>query len=256
MTLCTPWLDLADETDAGYYCCNANDYAQGVLARQTLAASHMLYRASGEQYPGICEAVVRPCLGCGGAVQFLAYASGGSRPLPTSRLSPWRCSCGPGAVGACVAGGIALPGHPVREVTEVKVNGDVVTDWRLVRDAALGAVLLRVGGSWPAHQDMTLDDTEEGTWSVAYTYGNRPDPSGLAAVATLACELAMACNGDEDCRLPQRLQTLVRENVTATILDPGPDEGFGIREVDTWVANANPGRLQRSGRMFSPGTLG
>lgn len=249
--LCAPWI----ATDSPHLCCDPGDFADGLLEVKILEASHLLYLASGQQFPGVCEAYVRPCLGCQGA-QFLAYASGGSRPLPTSRLTPWSCSCN-GTVGACVAAGVALAGDPVREVTEVKVDGTVLNagDYRLVRDPALGAVLLRVGASWPAHQDMTLEDTEEGTWSVAYTFGNGPDPAGMAAVGALACELAAACTEGMECRLPSRLQTLSREGVTMTVLDDVTDGKFGLDEVDRWVAGVNPARIGRAGRVFSPGTL-
>lgn len=250
--LCSPWLDLEALPTGLCMPCTVEDFAEGVLAGKILEASHLLYLASGQQFPGICCATIRPCLGCGGG-QFLAYAGGGSRQITS-------CSChgyeGAGGIG-CTAAGVVLPGGPIREITEVLLNGTALdpSGYRL----ADGNVLMRVGSSWPCHQRMDLETSEDGTWSVEYEYGADPGPAGWGAVAALACELANACTEGRECRLPDRLQSLSREGVTMTILDPFDfldNARFGLREVDQWLALVNPKGIDRPGKWFSTATIG
>lgn len=249
--VCTPWIDVTDEADALFLCCDTTDMDADLLASAALQATALLYIASGRQFPGHCTETVRPCVGCG-AVQFLAYGHGGFRPITA-------CGCdgeGLGGIG-CTAHGIALPGHPVVHVDEVKIDGTVLdpSAYRL----ADGYVVMRVGAAWPCSQDLALEDTEEGTWSITYTYGTTPDVAGLAAVGALTCQIAAACTPGDTCDLPEAVQSLVREGVTMEFDDltgTVGETGWGIRAVDRWLGVVNPNRLDRPGKMFSTGTIG
>lgn len=251
MPLCSPWLDL-DTDDVALCRCSVDDFEDGLLAAKIVEASHLLYYATGERFPGICTDTIRPCAaGCGG-VQYLAYGRGGSRPIGVDE-----CGCrGLGGTG-CTATGVALPRRPVLSVDEVRIDGQVVdpSTYRL----ADRHVLMRQGAGWPCSQDLARPDTDERTFAIDYTYGGRPDPAGLAATAALACELARACTPGAECRLPERLQSLTREGVTMTVLDPFDfldQSRFGLYEVDAWIAGLDRARGQRAGRVISPGTLG
>lgn len=245
--LCAAWLDVDDEGAEVYLCgATAEDFATGVLAQKALEASHLLYMASGRQFPGICSDTIRPCMG--GAVQYLAYAGGGSRPI-----NGCGCSMGRG----CTAGGVVLPFQPAVEVTEVKVNGVVLgaDQYRLVDSR----VLMRVGGGWPCSQRLDLADTEDGTWSVTYDYGQLPDPAGLGAVGWLAVQLARACTDDMECDLPDRLQTITREGLTMTILDPFDfleARRFGHTSTDWWLSQVNPASIDRPAKVLNVDLLG
>ena len=60
---------------------------------------------------------------------------------------------------------------------------------------------------------MTLPDTEDGTFSILYTWGTLPPESGKLAAAQLAKELIKECNG-EPCVLPKGTTRVTRQGVT------------------------------------------
>lgn len=251
--LCAPWLDLPGD-ESYYACCDLTVYEQEQVDRLNAVASSLLYMASGRQFPGECEATVRPCMGHGRAVQWVDYvASGGSRPIFPCPSRDTDEGCG------CLAGGVVLPGDPIVAVTEVTIDGAVLspTEYRLS-----GRTLLRVAGGWPCHQDLALEDTEARTWAVSYTHGQRPDPAGLAAAGALLCQLLESCDtGDTSgCEFPEPLAAMVREGVTFNFedvesLNLGRSTRFGIDAVDRWLAAVNPAGLDRPGKWFSLATI-
>ena len=217
---------------------------------EDLAVS-VLWALSGRQF-GICPVIARPCpTPCYGT----AYSDliGGPGWFPLWDGANWRnvrCGC----TGKCEATGPTVihlgstKGLPIREVTEVRIAGEVV-------DPSLysleGDLLYRRGGAqWP-NQDLTLPLDEPGTWSVSYTQGN-PPPAGTATlVALLAKEFLDACGGGK-CRLPRRVQTVSRQGVTYNMIDPTDiyrDGLTGLPEVDIWIASVNPHRISRAPRV-------
>lgn len=253
MSQCGTWI----EDLSGVCPCSEDDFAPGVLADWALVATELLYRLSGQQYPGVCVDKIRPCRNPGVAVQSVDYvASGGSRPLV------WHggcvdCSGGIGC-GCTAHDAVRLPHVPVRQITEVKIDGVALTadDYRLVDRRWL---IRSNGAAWPCCNDLAKLDTEEGTFSVAYTFGNRPPAGGEQIAGILACELAKGCAGDESCRLPRRTQQITREGISMTIVDPYDffDQGrTGLYEVDAWLRAQNPGSVDRAGKAINPGTYG
>lgn len=251
MGLCAPWVDVADLP------CDPADFPPGVLERAAVAASELLYVASGRQFPGLCTDVVRPCAR-GWATQWLAYPDGSARPLVSWGWDwqPMLLDCG------CVGGGevmcgcswpdtIRLPNTPVVEVAEILVDGNPLTpqDWTLVDDRWLA----RPQG-WPWRQRLDLPSTEPDTWEITYTWGQAVPQLGRMAAAVLTCEFAQAWSG-KACKLPKRVTQLVRENVSMTILDPFEflEAGrFGVYEVDAFIAAWNPARLQKPAKLIAP----
>jgi len=64
-----------------------------------------------------------------------------------------------------------------------------------------------------------------------------PWPDGIGIVAgILACELAKACVGAKSCRLPQRVQTITRQNVTIGFQDRF--EGLSLLHTGLWEVDA------------------
>ncbi len=169
-------------------------------------------------------------------------------------------------LGSCCSGECALPSvllpAPVGSVTEVVIDGEVLDPSAYAVEQHRRLVRLD-GNDWPCTQDRRRqsgayanddppsinDGSRDGTWQVTYSYGRVPDQSGLTAVSRFACEVAkFLCNAD-DCVLPQRLRTIVREGVSMDFADPLVflDEGgrVGIYEVDLWLNSVNPGKLAR-----------
>jgi len=246
---CSPWADDADLTAVG---CDAPDGVD--MGPWLQAATDMLFARSGRQWIGECSITIRPCgsghPGCADTAMW--------RNLDTFEWwwNGWGCGCGPS--GRCDAGPAAfrLPGsHPVRAVTEVLLDGDLlvdgvdyrVDDWRVLRRLD--------GGSWPRCQNMKADTSEDGTWSVTYTYGTLPPTAGRLAAAAWACHLAKTAHPGDGCVLPAGVESLSRQSVDivmasgAELLDSGMT---GIELVDQFISAYNPHGAPARARFRSP----
>lgn len=239
----------ADPPVAGVPLYSAEDKARAVaLAGQTLRL------LTGFRVGG-CPVTVRPCQAGYREQTWRTYpvTGAGSTPwYPVSLGGTW-LNIGCGHVGGCGCTGlreVRLYG-PATRITEVKVDGVVLppTDYRLDR----GGRLVRLGGeSWPLTQDLSLPDTEPGTWSVTYTAGAEVDGLGAYVAGILAGEYVRACT-DGECRLPTGVQTIARQGVTMTLgTGAFPDGRTGIREVDAYIERWNPNRLRGPSQVYSP----
>lgn len=199
-------------------------------------AVFLLWTATGRQF-GICETTYRPCRrDCNGSygwplgapwIPWRINDQWVNLSLSCSRC-PGECGCG-GAVSE-----IRLP--QVQAVTGVRIEGvdlvpeDVVAVYNRNR-------IVRVDGEqWPGCQNLAAKDGA-GTWSVTVQQG-LPVPDGGEMIAgMLACELAKACVGASDCRLPRNVQQLARQGVTVGFRDLPSVATLetGIYEVDLWV---------------------
>jgi hypothetical protein len=198
---------------------------------------------------GLCPLEVRPCLGACNA--HSTFWDGG--------LSVWvNCGvCGKGSCTCKMLNSVALPG-PVDSIESVAVDGVLLpTSAYVVYD---NRFLVRVdGGEWPRCQDLGQPATAPDTWLVAYTRGIPVPQGGQIAAGILACELAKAAAGASSCQLPKRIQSITRQGITVTLLDPfeGLDDGrTGIWMIDSWVASATKPPKGGSVRSVdvSPGT--
>jgi hypothetical protein len=189
---CQAWAD-AEQVLA---CCDANFDTDVDLDTPAEIASALLYQLTGHQYPGICEAVVRPCA---------------SNQSCWSRWPDWHardCSCR-------ALSKIRLAGYPVREIVEVSIDGEIVdpADYRLDQHRYL--VRLN-GGRWPSCQRLDIDEGV-GVFLISYDYGLEPPIGAAGAAAQLACAIAKACPGsglEGECDLPAGTVRITRQGLT------------------------------------------
>ena len=166
------------------------------------------------------------------------------------------------------ASSVDLAGYPVSQVTQVKIDGNVLPttftdsgaptyrldEWRY---------LTRLSDPddptnplhWPHHQRGDLDDSQPSTWAVSYTYGVAPPPPALEAARQLATHIMLAMNG-QACQLPSNVRTLVRQGATIERITPLATElrtgATGMVLWDSAIASYNPYGLRRSGNVWSP----
>lgn len=255
---CSPWATTAD------VCSPCDDYAFDpvVLEDCLQVASDVLFELTSRRWPGVCAEVVRP------NAQYRAHDGPRYWGHLVGRIgassSPWGwCSCNrPREWGCSSLSEVLLGASPVLSITEVLVDGVVVApgEYR-VDDHRYLVGLERADGTrrrWPCCQNMALPDTEEGTWSVAYTYGLEPPLGGVRAAAALGCQLALACQPETvgKCRLPKRITSITRQGVTVAVLDPltlFADGLTGLAEVDLWVQSTRLGVARRRATVLVPG---
>lgn len=248
---CDWGVTLPDAEDECGPCGALADLPCSVQQRIIGMAVDLLWRWSGRRF-GVCPVSVRPCregtstLGStfwGGEPQagLLPRVGGWSPALIGGKwfnIGCGRCAsgclCEPDATTT-----IELPG-PVAAIDEVWVGGV-----RLTPDAYLlrGNVLARLDGKpWPSANDEFGDPTaaDSATWEISYQKGIPVPEGGRYAAYRLACELAKAYCGDNDCALPSRVQTITRQGVSVAVLDSfeGLEKGrTGIWEIDSWLSS-------------------
>jgi len=201
---------------------------------------------------GLCETTLRPC--SSGCSSWDAYTDTfwgrGPYPwqgswdsgswVPVLVAGKWyNMSCG--CVGSCTCSvegptSLTLPG-PVDSIVSVTVDGVTLPpeSYRLM----YRRILVRVdGGEWPSCQNLLAPSTEVGTFEVVYNRGIPVPIGGQIAAGVLAGQFAMAACDDRGCQLPKRIQSIVRQDVTVTLMDNFADlqkGGTGIWLIDSWV---------------------
>ena len=249
---CSPW--------PVYFTCDVSAYSPAATGQAVQLATDLLWGLSGRQF-GTCTVTTRPCREeCAGEGPF----GGALYPwLPTSSVAQigWDTSwwfeagCGSCDFGSCSCNRISqirLP-SPVNQVVQVKVDGSplVTGAYRLDNNR----LLLRTDGQmWPRCNDLNLDDTHSGTWSVTASYGEDVPQSGQVAMGQLTCEILKAMNG-QDCQLPANVTQLIRQGVTITMPSIGElldNHRTGLYLVDLFLQAVNPNKLVQRSRVYSP----
>lgn len=253
------YLDCNDDCESVYS--RWEDEVERQLVKQTFEAQaiDILWNATGGVF-GVCDVEVRPCRsGCEGnfdwATTFFGRGprfdpgfprlgmggsgTGGFYPvLVSGQWFNMTCGC----VGGCRCSPsgpnvLSLPG-PVVGVTEVTIDGITVdpATYRVDR----GRWLIRDGEPWPGCQDMNAAPDAMGSFVVRYRRGVEVPTGGQVAAGRLACELAMAACGDDDCALPDNWQTITRQGLTVNS-DPNMDgtQVTGIWSIDEWIKGVN-----------------
>lgn len=245
---CTAWLTGDDVAE----CCSVETSGGAIFDTVAVSASVLLYELSGRLFSGSCgPKKVRPdCSGCWCGYQV---TSGGFVIAPDY----WGVLCDLCLV-RCNPSLVKLSGYPVREITEVMVNGTALanTEYRLHRNR----FAMRLNDTaWPTRQDLTLADDQTGTFSISYTYGQSPPQPGIDAAAQLACELYKECQG-QTCALPkgttrQTRQGIVIEKLAFTSWAFQPQFGWrtGMPLVDAFLSAYNPNGARRQPKFWAPG---
>ena len=157
---------------------------------------------------------------------------------------------------------IELGVFPVREIIQVLIDGVVIPadeyelrDFRtLVRMRPTASSTPTERWGWPTCQILDLPDSQPGTFSVTYTYGQPPDSAGELAAQRLAEFLCLPQLGDRSL-FPTRTTQVSRQGITAQTTDAVDmlkQHRTGIYEVDLWLDAVNPKRLQRDAAVWSP----
>jgi hypothetical protein len=206
------------------------------LTQAAEAASRTLWQLSGRLFSGACQKRVHICGNLDGCFQVL------SRGHIVGNMPSYRH-----------AFEVRLDGYPVREVTEVKVGGDVLDpssyrleNWRwLVRTDGL---------PWPTCRGPVADLEDN---SALYTYGQDPPITAQLAAAQLACEAYKQCAGANDCLLPSGATRVTRQGITIEMSWMSYDRSLrawksGLGDVDAFLNAENPSRLQRRPSISSP----
>jgi hypothetical protein len=157
--------------------------------------------------------------------------------------------------------------YPARAIIQVKIDGVPVLEannWRLDRHRFLTRIADANGDPqfWPSCQRMDLADSEVGTFSVRYSFGQDPPWDGQAAAAQLACEIFKGCTGSE-CALPSGVVRITRQGVTIDKMATlgwvrgkfAGTEGYrtGLSMVDAFLNSVNKEGLSRRPVIVTPG---
>jgi hypothetical protein len=138
---------------------------------------------------------------------------------------------------------VRLRGNPVLQVQQVVLNGELLNseDYEIVNSNELLLGQKYLSGCY--------------TLTVTYAYGVEPPEAARIATKILAQELLLAVAGDNKCRLPSRIRSVTRQNLT---YDFNVDTEFikekktGITEVDLWLTAVNPSKSSKRAKVFRP----
>lgn len=232
------------------------DLTPDVQDRAIALASNTLRRLTGYRVGG-CPITIRPCTqnGCWG---YYYWSANGAFNPNINALGQWNNSCACAGSGCATACEVSLT-PPVGGITEVKVDGAVINAANYqVQRANNGVFLVWVGAGdcpWPQTQDLSLPDTQVGTFSITYLNSYPVDNTGAVAAAFLALEFAKACKPRGKCALPRGVTQVVRNGVSWD-LEAGlfPNNSTGIDVVDAFVQSWNPEGLVQPPRVYIPGS--
>jgi len=241
----TPWPVL--------WMCDVSTVSPVITGWAVDTATDVLWAKTGMRF-GISTVKLRPCRRTCRATTFpgglwdpwpgvgwgsLPYGSGGGWGVIGAGCSACGDSCSCSTLQE-----IALPA-PVNAIVEVRLDGIVLSGSGYRVDD--NRLLVRTdGGVWPYCQNLRLDDTQPGTFSVTAAFGEDIPSGASGAVGELACELIRA-KGGEDCQLPRNVTSLARQGVTITLPDLTTllhdKHMLGLRIADLFIDTWNPNHL-------------
>lgn len=247
--MATPPCDWTIDTGC---CADWAGYSADLKAKATAYATLVLWAATGRRF-GLCETVVRPCgRTVTGAWAGNFWGGEGGILAPYILDGVWyNCACGGGCVACEPSCQVLLPG-PVAAVTEVVVGDEVIDEEAYRVDD--GKWLVRIDGEcWPDTVDLDVS-SGDGFFEVTYDMGVAVPTALAQAAGTLACEYAKGCLG-QDCQLPQRVSSIIRQGVQITM----PDVDFllergltGVQSIDHVIVALNPRGLSHRPRLYTP----
>lgn len=215
MLACSPFVTV-DEVLESACACDLNEDDHGdIIDEFADDASDILYVLSNGRVTGRCTRTIRP------------FRAG--------------VLCGPGGlfgwgvdrqnwINFDSVDSIPLQG-PNTEITEVVIDGLLIdpSEYGLLN----GNKLFRRGNlSWPSDNDITLDDTEEGTFAITYRFGNLITLSTKRAAIELICQMVISPTMSLN-----RLRGVVSANVQGVSVQLDTDEvrSMGLPEVSKFL---------------------
>jgi len=222
------------------------------------AATEILYALSNGLYPGECGPVtVRPCnQGCG---CWGPWSLGMDYSWDPTR-SRWMCDTH--VCGCSPTSEVVLAGVPIREITEVLIDGVALDSDEYAISEPNALVRLRDITEpnrrlvWPGCQIMDLPETESGTFAISYTYGADPPQAGRSAAAALACEIWRACGLTGECALPDNVTEVVRQGITMTsaslVASTLRSGSTGVAAIDSFIGAFASAEIVGRSSVWSP----
>lgn len=267
---CASWVSAAEVAGA----CNGLDADDPNAEAAALDSTQVLFENSGRQFNGLCGPLtVRPVMSAQCGCWAGDFQWGGYTWAWLDAMAGWAW-CGENGdplYGCGFVSRIPLAGYPIREIVEVKIDGAAMPptydsgapryrldQWRYLTRMA-DPDHPQITAAWPSCQNLTLDDTEAGTFSVKYTYGVDPPSVGISAAKQLGCQFALALSG-KPCQLPAGVSKVTKQGST---IDRGvlaqwgrdPKTGAwatGLVLVDAFLNTYNPQGLRRRPAIISP----
>lgn len=239
---------------------------------QNMATAY-LWNITGRQF-GTCPVTIRPCKeecasqfstfrGYAGTNTNLPYFAGDSTGFggvvnPALIGGQWyNLPCGGCQNDVCsctFVPTIDLLG-PVASIDSIYQDGVLLAD-DAYRVDNFRYLVRTDGADWPVCQDMVAPTSATNTLEVTYQIGVPVPSGGQIAAGILACEFAKAACGNTSCKLPQRIQSVTRQQVSMTVLDSyGSLYDFGTTGlflVDSWVASILHSSRRAGTRITSP----
>ena len=224
------WIEAFDLTD------RTNPDAESAA----LAASWILYKLTGEKYPG----KARNTDWYGTDSDNFQLSDLFSSNLSQFTGHPTLSGVNIFEVNDFHSKTLRLRSTPVLAVEAVEVGGLVLDPSQYV--VANKSYLVRTDGSlWDYRSGVT----------VTYTHGVLPPQAGIRAAQRLADELVLSVSNPDECALPDRVTSVNRQGLSFTILDPQDfiENGrTGMYEVDLFIKTANPINARKRPRVYSP----
>jgi hypothetical protein len=268
--VCSAW---TTSEDAASWCSEdiGSDFEE--LDQFVIAASNVLMRLSGNTIKGVCERVDRPCdanRGCGFQVLARGHIIAPDFPWTFNNYFWWS---GDGIGCGCRhTPRVKLGAYPVREIIEVLIDGVAIDPSEYRLDGWQFLTRLRDDDGnvrlWPRCQIIDLDDDQDGTFSVRYTFGEVPPQDAVLAANELACEMFKTLPSvPGECRLPSGVSSITRQGVTVNFgsfrtwaFTPasaargqhGAGWHTGLPLVDAFLNSFNPNGLRRRPMIWSP----
>jgi hypothetical protein len=224
------WIEAFDLTD------RTNPDAESAA----LAASWILYKLSGEKYPGKTKSTDW----YGTDVENFQLGDYFSTNLSQYTGYPTLSGVNVFEIRDYTSKTLRLRGTPILSIEAVAVGNEVLDSSKYV--IVNKAYLMRTDGlAWDYRTGVT----------VSYTHGVMPPQAGIRAAQRLGDELVLSVTDPAQCSLPDRVTSVDRQGLSFTILDPQDfiDDGrTGMYEVDLFIKTANPIKARKRPRVYSP----
>jgi hypothetical protein len=153
---------------------------------------------------------------------------------------------------------IYLSGRPVTSILSITTNVDSYTQLKHTltnnHRVRLYFPYAIAEGPWAFPFPFYPPATIPRSIITTYTYGSVPPDAVLFAIQILSDELDLLIQGSDQCRLPERVKTVVRQGVSLDIVSPLDflDKGrTGITQVDQVLSTFNFSKARRPARVIS-----